>query len=114
MENVSELKPEGPHLSLPVIALICCYTGQAIDNTSGKQILQRYNPELKSVRKLIEKYNLYQSTVNRTNLSDSKKTDNHKKNLLEKVVTYLEANNLEAGQAKQELNKLSDLIMSKY
>jgi hypothetical protein len=101
-------------LSIPEIALICVYTNQHCDSSNANEILNKYNPHHTSGRKLIEKYSHFLKTVNRKNLTESKSADRHRKNLLQKVVSYLENNGLEATKAKNELQILSDSIDSRY
>ena len=101
-------------LSLPEIALICIYTNQHIDSTSSNQILNYFNPNLKSRKKLIDHYNHFQQNGNRIYLTESETKDKNREKLLTRVVYYLEASGLETTKAKNELQILSESINSRY
>lgn len=105
---------ENKGLTMPEIALICIYTGQHIDSEAANQILKKYNPKLTSQRKLIEHYNHFQTKGNRVNLSENETKDKTQEKRLTKVVEYLEKNELNTIQAKDELQKLSKEINKKY
>lgn len=111
VESREPIKSKG--LSLSEIALICIYTKQHIDSTSAKQILNYFNPNLKSEKKLIDRYNYYQLVRNRIG-EGVEKNEKNRERLLMKVVSYLETNEFEATKAINELQSLSASIKARY
>lgn len=97
-------------LKLAEIALICVYTRQHIDSTNAKDILNKFNPTLKTESRLIEKYNIFQQQKNRTGKYESYRTAKYIERLIIFVISYLETNNIETDKAKDDLKIISKEI----
>lgn len=93
------------------IALVCHYANIA-ENEKIREFLQHFDKTrgCEIPRKFKEKLNFCIQRRNRINFYGGKKSGLHLSGVLQKVISYLEANNLDSSEAKSDLLLLNDEI----
>lgn len=93
------------------IALVCHYAGIS-ENEKISEFLQHFDKTRGCAipRKFKEKLNFYIQKKNRIDFYGGKKSGLHLSGVLQKVIIYLEANNLDSSEAKSDLLILNNEI----